>query len=107
MSAQLKKGVLEMCVLSKIKVEDCYGYEIYQDINSKLDISESTIYPILRKLVKEGFFETYLKESNEGPPRKYFSITDLGLKKLEELEKNWVDFKGIIDNILGEEANND
>ena len=75
MSTQLKKGVLDLVVLSKIDEKDRYGYDIYQEISKHMIISESTIYPILRKIVKEGLCKTYLKESSEGPPRKYFKIS--------------------------------
>ncbi len=104
MGAQLKKGVLDLCVLNIVLKEDSYGYDIYQNINSDLEISESTIYPILRKLVKEGYCETYLKESNEGPPRKYFKITKLGQTKLEVLRSEWNSFIHTVNNMLGSEA---
>lgn len=103
MSAQLKKGVLELCVLNIVLGDDSYGYDIYQNINTKLSISESTIYPILRKLVKEGFCETYLKESNEGPPRKYFKITPVGETKLDMLKSEWKDFYKTVNIMLGSE----
>ncbi len=103
MSAQLKKGVLDLCVLNIVMNEDSYGYDIYQNINEDLSISESTIYPILRKLVKEGFCETYLAESNEGPPRKYFKITELGEVKLKTLRKEWNGFYSTVNKMLGSE----
>jgi PadR family transcriptional regulator PadR len=96
MSTQLKKGVLEMVVLSKISHKDTYGYDIYQEISNNMAISESTIYPILRKLTKEGFCETYLRESTEGPPRKYFKVTRLGNKRLEGLKVDWTKFQRVV-----------
>ncbi len=96
MSIQLKKGVLEMVVLSKIDEKDTYGYDIYQEINKNMSISESTIYPILRKLTKEGLCETYLQESSGGPPRKYFSISNGGKTKLETLRFDWKKFEKIV-----------
>ncbi|XMB86473.1 PadR family transcriptional regulator [Mycoplasmatota bacterium WC44] len=101
MSTQLKKGVLELCVLNILLQEDSYGYDIYQDINSNMTISESTIYPILRKLVKEGFCKTYLKESNEGPARKYFEITELGKSKLDILHTDWINFYQTVNQMIG------
>lgn len=95
-STQLKKGVLEMVVLSKIADQDRYGYDIYQDISNNMAISESTIYPILRKLTKEGFCETYLRESPGGPPRKYFRISAAGDKRLLELRKDWTKFQRVV-----------
>jgi len=95
-STQLKKGVLEMVVLSKIAEQDRYGYDIYQDISNNMAISESTIYPILRKLTKEGFCQTYLRESKEGPPRKYFRITFQGEEQLTELRQDWKKFQRVV-----------
>jgi len=95
-SPQLKKGVLEMVVLSKIAEHDRYGYDIYQDISHNMAISESTIYPILRKLTKEGLCETYLRESKEGPPRKYFRISFKGEERLLELRRDWKKFQRVV-----------
>lgn len=96
MSTQLKKGVLEMVVLSKIADHDSYGYDIYQEISHNMAISESTIYPILRKLTKEGLCETYLRESSEGPPRKYFRISNKGIERLRELKRDWQKFQRVV-----------
>ncbi len=99
MGAQLKKGILELVVLSKINDKDTYGYDIYQTINKRMGISESTIYPILRKLTKEGYCETYLKPSQLGPARKYFKITTRGSNKLKTLNDDWMRFEKVV-NIL-------
>ena len=96
MSVQLKKGVLEMVVLSKIDDRDRYGYDIYQEVNKNMGISESTIYPILRKLTKEGLCDTYLRESSGGPPRKYFKITGSGKLKLDDLMYDWKKFEKVV-----------
>lgn len=96
MSTQLKKGVLEMVVLSKIAHRDSYGYDIYQEISNNMAISESTIYPILRKLTKDGLCETYLRESSEGPPRKYFRVTKQGKKRLDDLKMDWQKFQRVV-----------
>jgi len=100
MSTQLKKGVLEMVVLSRINEKDRYGYDIYQEIDYYMVISESTIYPILRKLVKEELCETYLKESQNGPPRKYFRITKKGKIKLEELIEDFKKFNKVVNRMI-------
>ncbi len=100
MSTQLKKGVLEMVVLSKIAEKDSYGYDIYQEINQFMIISESTIYPILRKLTVEGLCNTYLAESNEGPPRKYFKITKKGSDKLQILKMDWKKFEYVVNTMI-------
>ena len=99
-STQLKKGVLEMVVLSKISEQDRYGYDIYQDVSHNMAISESTIYPILRKLTKEGYTDTYLRESTGGPPRKYFRITRKGEDRLQDLRKDWNKFQRVVNLML-------
>ena len=96
MSTQLKKGVLEMVVLSKIAEKDRYGYDIYQEINHNMAISESTIYPILRKLTTERLCETYLRESSEGPPRKYFRVSVRGEERLKDLKVDWQKFQKVV-----------
>jgi Predicted transcriptional regulators len=78
MNTQFKKGVLELCVLVLLDKQDRYGYELVQKISERIDISEGSVYPLLRRLKKEGYFITYLKESSEGPPRKYYKLTDTG-----------------------------
>ena len=84
MNTQFKKGVLEICVLALISKKDMYGYEIVQNISKVIDVNEGTIYPILRRLTKDEYFETYILESNEGPARKYYKITELGKAMLKE-----------------------
>lgn len=96
LNIQFKKGVLELCVLVLLNKKDCYGYELVQKISSQIDISEGTVYPLLRRLTKEGYFTTYLKESTEGPPRKYYRLTDEGKTYLNELLEEWDAFtKGV------------
>ncbi len=111
MNTQFKKGILEMCVLSLVRQRDYYGYELLEAISSEIEISEGSIYPILRRLTKENYFETYLKESNEGPPRKYYRITKSGKEASEKLLSEWKQFKKSIENLLeqeiGEKENNE
>lgn len=92
MNIQFKKGVLELCVLVLLSKQDYYGYELVEEISKYVDISEGTIYPLLRRLQKEGYLESYLQESSEGPPRKYYRITELGKRTKDELVKEWTDF---------------
>lgn len=100
MNIQFKKGVLELCVLSILSRKDCYGYELVSDISENITISEGTIYPLLRRLTKEGFFETYLKESTEGPPRKYYKLTERGHEVKVELENEWFRFVEGVDSLI-------
>jgi PadR family transcriptional regulator PadR len=89
---QFKKGVLELCVLSVLDRRDCYGYELVQEISRHIDISEGTIYPLLRRLKSEGYVTSYLVESPEGPPRKYYQLTASGKETLDALVREWDDF---------------
>lgn len=100
MNIQFKKGVLELCVLSILQKKECYGYELVEKISQFIDISEGTIYPLLRKLKTEGYVTTYLQESQEGPPRKYYRLTELGKETLEELEIEWESFIDGVNKIL-------
>lgn len=103
MNAQFKKGVLELCVLTMIARKDYYGYELVEEISQQLEISEGTLYPILRRLTEEKYFETYLQESSEGPPRKYYRITKLGKDFQKDQFKQWTEFNKTIEKIIGKE----
>lgn len=92
MNVQFKKGVLELCVLVLLDQRDCYGYELVQEISDQIQISEGSIYPLLRRLTKEEYFTTYLVESNEGPSRKYYQITQKGKTYLDKLVQEWEQF---------------
>ncbi|WP_459768185.1 PadR family transcriptional regulator [Alkaliphilus crotonatoxidans] len=96
MNIQFKKGVLELCVLAMLDERDCYGYELVNEISKNIAISEGTIYPLLRRLKDEGMFTTYLQESQEGPPRKYYRLTDSGREMKRQLTDEWNQFvKGV------------
>ena len=100
MNIQFKKGVLELCVLSMLLERDYYGYELVEHISKYIDISEGTIYPLLRRLKKDGYVTTYLKESQEGPPRKYYEITGEGEKAYDELVTEWNHFVEGVNTII-------
>ena len=107
MDTQIKKGLLDLCVLSFLIDKDMYGYEIVQSISKSIEVSEGTIYPILRRLSKEGYFETYIVESNEGPARKYYRITALGIEFYKKKLNSWEKLKNGMDSILKRGENND
>lgn len=104
MNIQLKKGVLELCVLSLLKTDDRYGYELVAEISKSISISEGTIYPLLRRLKNEGYVQTYLEESSEGPPRKYYKLTDKGEQMREEFLDDWNSFIDGVKTIIGGNA---
>ena len=103
MNAQFKKGVLELCVLNSIALNDQYGYELAQSISKKIQIADGTLYPLLRRLNKEDYLTTYFASSLEGPQRKYYSLTIRGELRLEGLINEWEDFTDSV-NLLIEEG---
>ena len=94
MDAQLKKGLLEVCVLSAIEKEESYGYKIISDLAPCIEISESTLYPILRRLESSGAVTTR-NEAYNGRLRKYFRITTLGKSKIQEFIEDMKEFTKI------------
>ena len=96
MDAQLKKGLLEVCVLAAIREEESYGYKIISDLTPYIEISESTLYPILRRLESGGML-TARTEAYNGRLRKYFCITQLGTAKINEFVEAMEQFKVISD----------
>ena len=101
MNTQLKKGVLELCVLELLRTDDRYGYELVAKISASVAISEGTIYPLLRRLKNDGYVSTYLKESSEGPPRKYYRLTQKGEETRAAQMADWHAFINGIGRILG------
>ena len=92
LNPQFKKGVLNLCVLALLDKKDMYGYELVQAISEQIELSEGAVYPLLRRLTNEGYFTTYLMESTEGPPRKYYQLTDVGKEELCKLKSEWKSF---------------
>ena len=90
MDVQLNRGILEICVLSVLIRGDSYGYQIIKDMDPKVPITESTLYPILKRLESAGSLTVYSVEHN-GRLRKFYSITDAGRKKIAEFIENWKD----------------
>lgn len=100
MNIQYKKGVVELCVLSLLKKRDCYGYEISDYLSRHINISEGTVYPILRKLKADGMLTTYLQEESGGPPRKYYSLTELGKEEYKADKSEYLNFARSVQKIL-------
>lgn len=100
MDRQLRKGLLEFCVLAALKEEDSYGYKMIEDISPYVDISESTLYPILRRLEVAGKVQSYNTEHNNRI-RKYFSITESGKCSLNDFEKDKEELLKILEFISG------
>ena len=102
MNAQFKKGILDLCVLALLDKRDRYGYELIQSISRHVEISEGAVYPVLRRLMKDGLLTSYLQESSEGPSRKYYSLTSQGRNYLQELMNEWREFSQGVDQLLRE-----
>ena len=94
MDAQLKRGVLDVCVLATIKNEDSYGYKIIKDLKPILTLSESTLYTILKRLEEAGMLTIRTTEF-EGRLRKYYHITHKGLKRIEDFKNEWKELMDI------------
>ena len=90
MVAQLKRGFLDVCVLASINRQDSYGYQIVKDVPSSLHLTESTLYPLLKRLESAGLLTVYAIEHN-GRLRKYYRITPAGVTYLDEFLKDWDD----------------
>jgi PadR family transcriptional regulator PadR len=88
--AQMRKGVLEFCILSILQRGEAYPSDIMAELKkAKLIVVEGTLYPLLTRLKNDGLLSYRWEESNQGPPRKYYNITDTGKEFLGELKKTW------------------
>lgn len=103
MAFKIESSLLDACALAILSRGDTYGYEITQSMKQAIVVSESTLYPVLRRLQKENFCKTY-DEPYQGRNRRYYTITEEGRRKLEEYRIQWVDYKTAIETFLGDEA---
>jgi PadR family transcriptional regulator PadR len=101
---QLKKGVLELCVLALLSRHDSYAYEIASRLAEGIDMGEGTIYPLMRRLQADGLVDTYLVESPAGPPRKYYRLTQAGRASFAAQKTEWIAFSQAVEAILEEQA---
>ncbi len=98
---QLKKGVLEMCVLALLSNGDGYAYDIAQRLNDEIGMGEGTIYPLMRRMQADGLVSTYLMESASGPPRKYYRLTAEGKRTFISQRAEWNAFESAVRKLLG------
>ncbi len=99
---QMRKGLLEFCVMSLLTTQPRYGYELVQEL-AKVDgmlTSEGTIYPLLARLRRERLVDTELKESADGPPRKYYRLTAAGHRALAAFRQEWSTLRSAVDTML-------
>ena len=105
MDIQLKRGLLDVCVLTAIKNEDSYGYKIIKDMKPYIELSESTLYTILKRLELSDMLTVYTSE-HDGRVRKYYHITDLGIRRIDEFKQDWKEMWSIYKFITkGDEEN--
>ena len=106
MDIQLKRGLLDVCVLAAIKDEDSYGYKIIKDLKPYIELSESTLYTILKRLEAANMLTVYSLEHG-GRLRKYYHITKLGLKRIDEFKNEWAEIMSIYKFVTKEDGNNE
>lgn len=98
--AQMRKGVLEFCILSVLKEKEAYTSEILDTLkNAKLLVVEGTIYPLLTRLKNDGLLNYRWEESTSGPPRKYYGLTEIGSRFLDELSATWNELSNAVNTI--------
>lgn len=100
MNAQFKKGALELCVLSQLTSSDKYGYELTERISQEMEIATGTLYLILKRLRDEAYVDTYLVESDGGPARKYYHLTEKGRGYQGALKQEWQAFVEAVNRLL-------
>lgn len=103
MDAQLKRGLLDVCVLTAIKSEDSYGYQILKDMRPYIEMSESTLYTILKRLELAGML-TVRTQEHDGRLRKYYHITRAGLGRIADFKEEWRDVMSIYRFVTREDA---
>ena len=106
MDVQLKKGLLDVCVLAAIQNEDSYGYKIIKDLKSYTELSESTLYTILKRLEVANMLTVRAVEHG-GRLRKYYRITPVGVRRLEEFKRDWAELMSVYQFVIREDSCND
>ena len=96
MDAQLKRGLIEICVLAMLRKGDSYGYQLIKDVSSLISVSESTLYPVLRRLEAADCLTVYTVEQNSRL-RKYYAVTEKGVNRIHEFLSEWAELSKILD----------
>src|SRR4051812_17741773 len=99
---QLKKGALELCVLTLLARRESYAYEIASTLAAAVDMGEGTIYPLMRRMQNDGLVDTRLVGSNGGPPRKYYRLTSAGRTAFVAQKREWLVFTDAVNELLGD-----
>jgi len=99
---QLKKGALELCVLAILSRKESYAYEISSSLAEAVGMGESTIYPLMRRMQKDGLVHFRLAETSTGPSRKYYTLTHAGRRRFEKQRSEWTNFMTAVNGIVGD-----
>ena len=101
--AQLRRGVIEYCVMALLEHEERYAFDLVRELTSSDGIatSEGTLYPLLGRLRRDGLVESTWRESPSGPPRRYYRLSERGREALAEFRREWIRFASAVDRILG------
>lgn len=105
-AAQLRKGLVELAVLGALRAGESYGYGILQRLRTVegLAITESTVYPLLARLARDGYVQVRAAPSPAGPPRRYYRLTPLGRSRLREMIRHWQELRDGLDRLLDGET---
>jgi len=95
LDAQLKRGLIEVCVLAMLRRGDSYGYQLIKDVSALIAVSESTLYPILRRLETAEYLTVYTMEHNSRL-RKYYAITDKGVRRIQDFLQEWAELDQVL-----------
>jgi PadR family transcriptional regulator PadR len=101
---QLRKGVLDLCVLALLAERDGYAYDIASRLAQEIGMGEGTIYPLMRRMQADGLVKTYLEESSSGPPRKYYQLTRTGHAAFAAQRAEWTSFVESVAKVVGSRA---
>ena len=103
---QLRKGLVELCVMRLLDTREAYGYQILQQLNEAagLELTESTLYPVLARLARDGLVKAREAPSPSGPPRRYYRLTAAGKTRLAELTSQWMGVRDAVDHLLNGES---
>ena len=104
--SQMRRGVLEYCVLALLRTESLYGFDLVRRLSAVegMVTSEGTIYPLLARLRRDGLVSSSWRESTTGPPRRYYALTGAGRRALEGFTQDWRKFRDAVDQALGKDA---
>lgn len=102
---QLRKGLVELCVMRLLASREAYGYQVLQQLNAAtgLELTESTLYPVLARLARDGLVKAREAPSPSGPPRRYYRLTPAGERRLAELTTQWNQVRDAVDHLLNGE----